>query len=285
MADDKGSIVGFDVTVSLKENRIPPADFSVKLKEVFKKWVFQEERGESTDYPHYQIRGHLYKRKTVASGKVFLGKHLCGHVTPTTTGVHENNSFNYCMKADTRVDGPWKDTDEEFDDPPPLTRQLRDFYNKIGPDKAGMYPWQTQLLELVKQVDDRMIKCIIDDGAGNNGKSIFAEYLEYERLAYEVPPMTCMQDIMQCCMGIRGQKCYVVDMPRAMKKEKLAGFYSGLEALKNGIMYDPRYAFKKRRIDRPQIIVFTNTFPDRALLSPDRWAMYYMVDRDLKLVD
>lgn len=93
--------------------------------------------------------------------------------------------------------------------------------------------------------------------------------------------MNDMQDIMQCCMGIPGQKCYIIDMPRALKKEKLAGFFSGLEALKNGVMYDKRHSFKKRRIDRPQIVVFTNSYPDTSLLSPDRWVIYTMRERDL----
>lgn len=272
--------VGFDVTVSQREDPLPPPAFAAKLKEVFKKWVFQQERSES-GYLHYQVRGHLYKKKTPAAAKALLGPILRGHVSPTTTGVHENNSFNYCMKADTRVDGPWKDTDQEFEDPPPLTRQLKDFIEKIGPDASGLYPWQQRLRELLSTTDDRRIICVVDAGAGNNGKSIFSEYLEYHRIAYEVPPMTCMEDIMQCCMGISAQKCYIVDMPRAMKKEKLAGFYSGLEALKNGVMYDKRYAFKKRRIDRPQIVVFTNSFPDRSLLSPDRWAIYSLTDREM----
>ena len=275
-----GEIVGFDVTTSLREEPVPPQEYAKKLKEVFKKWVFQEELSDS-GYRHYQVRGHLYKKKTASAAKVFLQPILEGHVTPTSTTVHENNSFNYCMKADTRVNGPWTDKDPEFEDPPPLTRQLRTFIEQIGPDKAGLYSWQKELLGLVQKTDDRQIICVVDDGIGNNGKSIFGEYLEYNRIAYEVPPMTDMQDMMQCCMGIPGQKCYLVDMPRAMKKEKLAGFYSGLEALKNGVMYDKRFSFKKRRIDRPQIVVFTNSFPDRRLLSPDRWKIYHMVDRAL----
>jgi len=83
---------------------------------------------------------------------------------------------------------------------------------------------------------------------------------------------------MQCCMGIPPQKAYLIDMPRGMKKEKLAGFYSGLEALKNGTMYDKRHSFRKRRIDRPQIWVFTNHIPDVTLMSRDRWIIYQMTE-------
>lgn len=100
--------------------------------------------------------------------------------------------------------------------------------------------------------------------------------MEYEGLAYEVPPFRLMEDIMQCAMGVKAQKCYIIDMPRALKKDKLSEFYSGLECLKNGVCYDKRYSFKKRRMDRPQIAVFTNVEPCWAYMSLDRWEIYDM---------
>jgi len=138
--------------------------------------------------------------------------------------------------------------------------------------ELDMRPWQKEVLEIVQREDDRFITVILDT-VGNTGKSILCEYLEYKELAYEVPPFTQMEDIMQCCYSIAAQKCYLIDMPRGMKKDKLASFYAGLEALKNGNMYDKRYCFKKRRINRPQIIVFTNHVPDKTLVSLDRWEL------------
>jgi hypothetical protein len=85
-----------------------------------------------------------------------------------------------------------------------------------------------------------------------------------------------MEDIMQACMGMGPQKAYLVDLPRAVKKDKLAGFFGGLESLKNGVMYDKRYAFKKARIDRPQVVVFTNVLPDFSYMSLDRWEVWEM---------
>lgn len=135
---------------------------------------------------------------------------------------------------------------------------------------------------MVDEVDDRSIKLIIDE-KGNAGKSIFAEYLEYKGKAWELPPFRQMEDIMQCVMSIKTQKAYLVDIPQAMKKDKLSEFYSGLEALKNGIAYDKRYSFKKRRMDRPQIIVFTNREPCVAFMSMDRWELYDMqADKSIK---
>ena len=65
-------------------------------------------------------------------------------------------------------------------------------------------------------------------------------------------------------------------MPRGMKKDKLADFYAGLEAIKNGVTYDKRYVGKKRRMDRPQIFVFTNMLPAFEFMSLDRWRIHVM---------
>jgi hypothetical protein len=171
------------------------------------------------------------------------------------------------MKADTRVDGPW--SNEEVEEMPVMTRQLRVFESQ---PKRG---WQAKLLELMDEEEDRRIICIVDQ-VGNSGKSIFAEFCEYHKKAYEVPFSNDMQDVMQCVMAVKTHKAYLVDMPRGIRKEKLAGFYAGLEMLKNGVAYDKRYAFKKRRFDRPQVVVFTNEEPKYNLLSADRWMVFFM---------
>lgn len=230
-------------------------------KDWAKKWTFQLERGDS-GYEHWQGRVSLIKKRRISEllGKWCIG----GHISITST--EGQNNF-YVTKADTRVLGPWKD--DEYVEPPILTRQLNHFM------KQEMRPWQQQVEQFVREEDDRSIKLIIDK-IGNSGKSIMCEYLEYNQLAYEIPPMREMQDIMQCVMGIPTHKAYLIDMPRALKKDKLASFYSGLESLKNGVAYDPRYSFKKKRFNRPQVIVFTNTDPDFSLLSEDRWELYDM---------
>lgn len=266
------AIVGFDLTIAVSKSTDNHLTVIGVLKQIFKKWVFQREVGESSGFDHWQVRGHLWKA-TTKDCAVRKFRELCwnAHWSETTKGVHQGNNFNYMMKADTRIDGPWSSEDEDFEDPPVMTRQLLSFL------QHELYPWQKQIYLEVQELEDRYIKLVIEK-AGNNGKSIFCEYLEYQRLAYEIPPMSNMEDIMQCAMCIKPQKCYVIDMPRAMKKDKLAGFYSGLEALKNGTMYDKRHHFEKRRIDRPQILVFTNRFPDIELMSLDRWKIWELTE-------
>ena len=263
----ENQITGYDITVSCNEYDIQ--NLKKQLSEWCKKWVFQRERGEETGFEHFQCRVHLMKKKRFAEVKklVASGVLIKGNWSPTSATVHEGANFNYVMKADTRIEGPW--TDQEFTEPMPLTRQLKKFM------KDQFYPWQEQVMRMCNELDDRTIK-LIYDVHGNAGKSIFSEYLEYKEMAFELPPLRSMQDIMAVCMCVPVSKVYIVDMPKAMKKDKLAELYSGLECLKNGKMYDIRYSYKRRRIDRPQIIVFTNMLPNWDLMVVDRWEVWEM---------
>lgn len=269
---------GFDVTISVAKSSVHYLDIVERLKKVFKEWVFQREL-TSSGYDHWQVRGKLYKPKSDAAAVHAFREVLWnGSWSRTSSGVHQGKSFNYQMKLDTHKEGPWSSKDPALADPPVLTRQLRKFYAHV--EETGMYPWQSSVEALIKREEDREIICIVEPG-GNNGKSVFCEHLEYTQVAYEIPPVTVMEDLMAIALCIAAQKCYLVDMPRAMKKDKLAGFYAGLECLKNGTMYDKRYSFKKRRIDRPQIVVFTNTPPDKELLIADRWLIFYILHHEL----
>lgn len=268
-------VVGFDFTLAAAA--CSPPELMVFLNEWCKKWVFQKEEA-STGYLHYQCRVHLYVKQRVGEINAKTQELWAGppfhsrHWSVTCKKVHEGTNFNYVQKADGRVDGPWKDTD--YEEPPVLTRQLRTF------NAYEFHPWQNTVYNWVSEEDDRFIKLIVDT-EGNAGKSVFAEYLEYHGFAYDIPAFRMMEDIMQCVMSIKTKKAYLVDMPRAMKKDRLSDFYSGLECLKNGVAFDKRYAFKKRRFDRPQVIVFSNKLPDWNAMSLDRWQVFRMEDKAL----
>ena len=244
------------------------------LHEWAKKYVFQIEQGD-TGYRHYQCRLHLIKKRRLSDIVKATTKYWPGHSrhwSITSSDVHSGTDFDYVMKADTRVDGPW--TESDYTPPAPMTRQLRAFM------ECEFYPWQKQVFDMVQELDDRSIK-VIYDPVGSAGKSIFCEYLAYKKLVFEMPPLRAMEDIMQCAMCLPAQKAFIIDMPRAMKKDKLADFYSGLESLKNGTCYDKRYTFKMRRFDRPQVIVFTNTLPQWTYMSRDRWEVYNLANLEL----
>lgn len=254
-------ITGIDITVPATRPEVEVANI---LNEWCSKWVFQEERGIETGYIHYQIRARLLKAKYIKTIEKQWSEILPGcHVSATSNEVHSKASFNYVMKAETRTRGPWTNESQ----PKHITRQLRAFM------ELELYDWQKEISEQLLLENDRDIIVIIDQ-TGNTGKSIFTEYLQYHGLALKIPLMNCMEDIMQYAMSHPPAKSYVIDMPRGLRKDKLASFYGGIEELKNGFMYDKRYSAKSRYIDRPNIVIFTNEIPDTKMMSKDRWKLF-----------
>lgn len=249
------------------------------LRPLCKKYVFQLERGEQRTeshpegYLHYQGRISLFKKQQCpAAAETLRNAGLQCHVTQSSGNSLKGESF-YVMKEQTRVEGPFKD--EDYMEPPPMTRRVKMI------EENGLHSWQETLKNELVEYNDRVIDMVVDT-VGNNGKSAFAEWMEYKGYAYEIPTMRLMEDIMQCCMSLPAQQCYMIDMPRAMKKEKLADFFSGIECLKNGVMYDKRYKFKKRRIECPRVVVFSNALPNFSYLSQDRWKIWKIVDGRLE---
>ena len=239
-------------------------DIIGELKGIAKQYVFQLEQGDS-GYLHYQGRISLIKKRRLVERHILLKlfKTPPNYLQPTSQPEHYKGDAFYLMKEDTRVDGCWKDTDEVKE----LTRQLKEFA------VMDYRPYQEALLKMATIFDMRKIDLIYDP-TGNIGKSIFAEHLEYLGIAEEIPPFRMMDDIFQWVASRPIKKCYLVDMPRGMKKDKLGDFYSGVEVIKNGVAYDKRYKAHKIRFDRPRVFIFTNCLPKFQLMSPDRWNVW-----------
>lgn len=260
----------YDITV--KAEGISTLMLHEKLRAWCKNYVFQLEQGDG-GYLHYQGRVSLIKkRRTTEIAKLFNEDLYKVHWLPTTNNARDKETF-YQIKADTRVDGPWKDTDYEA--PIILTRQMLEFR------EFEQYPWQRSIIDICGKWDKRSIHWIYDEG-GFKGKSDLVEWIDTNRIGMVVPPMRNLEDIMQFCMCQKPAKAYLIDLPRAMKKDHLCEFYAGLESLKNGFLYDKRYKGTKKWIDRPAVIVFSNTLPDRHAMSQDRWKIWSIVDFALK---
>lgn len=235
------------------------------LKRKCKKAIFQLEKSE-LGYLHWQGRFSLIKKTRLGALISFFKKidYMNKiHLSATNAETAYNENFDYVSKDDTRVEGPYDINITE----PELTRQLMMF------NSWELYPWQKKLKMRSLEFDLRKID-IIYNPHGNEGKSLFSEHMEFVGLAEEVPPYRLMDDIFQwvCCRNIK--PCYIFDMPRGMKKDRLGDLYSGIEVIKNGVAYDKRNRARKIRFDRPRIFVFTNTLPCFELMSKDRWSVW-----------
>lgn len=269
----------FTYDLTIWQNVVPTAE---ELHELLRGWakhyVFQLEQSDARadapgaldpcgrGMPHWQCRISLIKKRRVSDLKKNLGPLIPGcYIAPTVKGVHDGNNFNYTMKADTRVAGPY--TDKDYSAPLPLTRVVKAMLQRT------LYPWQQSLKEIAQSWDERTVHLVYDP-VGGIGKSSLIELFEFQRIVYEIPCMNSCEDLMQAVMGIGYKPCFVFDFPRSLPKKHLQSMYAGIECIKNGVAYDKRYSFKKIRFERPTIIVFTNVLPDPSWLSQDRWRIY-----------
>lgn len=225
-----------------------------------KKWTFQLEKGLSTGWVHYQGRVSLIK-----STRNMKGKYL-KEVRWSATSDKCKDDVEYVSKDSTKVDGPWANSDVK------IPRQVREI--------AELYPWQKSVVADKGVWNTRNINLIYCE-KGNIGKSILVGYMRAMKLARVVPSVNDAKDLLRMVYAMPTSDMYLFDMPRSMNKDKLAGFYSGLETIKDGYAYDDRYSFKEKIFDCPNIWVFTNILPNSRFLSEDRWRIWHVVDRCL----
>lgn len=231
------------------------------LKQLAKKWVFQLEKGEKTGYLHYQGRMSL-KEKT--QNLVWEG----AHISRTSTGG--SKSFNYVMKEETRIDGPWsnKDTKKFLQKKVELVLQG---------ELNSMQEWMKKEAMIYK---DRIIDILIDK-EGKKGKSTLVSLAAYEGWGRKIPMTSGMntKDIMQLVMQMPKSRAYFIDFPKVTDKKKLQAYFEAIEIIKDGYAFDTRYEFEEEWFEVPRIFVFMNKKPDLSMLSADRWKLW-MIDED-----
>lgn len=260
----KSAICVWDFTLKMDiDNEKGQFDMLMKLLgDKCKKWAFQLEKGES-GYLHYQGRVSL----KLKARKGFTLEWIHWSIT---SDENKNNDF-YVMKEQTRVKGPWLDTDKVIFIP----RHVRDI---------TLFPWQQDILESAKVFDTRGIN-VLYNKSGNIGKSTLAIYAGCRGLARNIPMMESYKDYMAMVMDCPTSDLYFVDFPRSMNKAGCAGFWSAIESIKNGHAYDSRYSFREKYFDPPCIWIFTNTIPSKEYLTGDRWKYWNVVDNELRVLD
>jgi len=233
------------------------------LKIFCKKYTFQLEEGKTTEYLHYQGRFSLKekKRKAQLLNEIKESKfHQLENIHLSPTSKQNQGNFFYVTKEDTRVAGPWADTDEEVYIP----RQIRGI---------TLRTWQQQIVDDANVWNTRNINWVFDT-EGNRGKSILKTHIGVNKIGRTIPYSNDYRDIMRMVMATKPSKLYLIDLPRAVNKDHLYQFMAGIGSIKDGYAYDDRYNFKEMYFDCPNIWIFANTLPDRTLLSKDRWVIW-----------
>lgn len=266
-----------DVNVKKTDNAVCVYDFTLfddvtypdinsTLKLYCKKWAFQKEKCPKTDKHHWQGRFSLiqkmYKATIIRTLSQYWEKF---NISVTSAKCHSNS--DYVMKTESRIEGPY-------------THLTADIPRDLLVVKE-LYPWQQTLKDRLNVYDLRIIDVIVDP-KGNTGKTTFCRYMAFFENAALLPYCNDFKDVMQMAKCCGPCKVYLIDMPRAITKEKLKGFYSGVEQLKSGYMFDTRYKFESKMFAPPRIAIFTNKPPKKSYLSNDRWRIWTIRNNKLE---
>lgn len=257
------------------EDNFTQSDLQSWLKSNCKKWTFQKEKGDS-GYVHWQGRFSLIKKRI--KSVILKMQDGFNYLEPTSKDNWLTEYF-YAMKEDTRIEGPWRDSDNQ-----PSGGAAE--YIPIQYRDLTLRPWQQKVLETATVFNSREINLIYDP-CGNKGKSTVAAIAELQHNGLDMPPLNDFKELVallcDICMdrNLRTVSPIFFDLPRAIDKTRLHGLYSAIEQVKKGKLYDCRYHYKSWWIDSPVIWVFSNIQPDTNLLSSDRWKIWTIEDNVL----
>lgn len=222
------------------------------------KFIFQLE--DTKDNLHYQGYAHVKTKTRAKTLAVALNAHMFGiEVQPTST-AGRTALKKYCMKTESRVDGPWAD-------------------HKVymGQDLPHqLFPWQQQVIDWISgPASDRIIYWIYNP-AGNAGKSKLAKLLSFRyngaKLGY-----ADASNLLYLASKRRDADVYCIDLTRTKPAEfSETSLYSVMEDLKGGHWCNLKYDCEEILREPPHMVVFANHKPKWDLMSRDRWSVWLL---------
>jgi len=224
-----------------------------------KAFIFQHEMTLNDGRENHHFQGYMNLKSKARTGQLAaaLNDRCFGiHIQPASDNGKEELK-KYCMKDDTRCDGPWADK--------PIYR---------GQDlitESMLCPWQIGLLNYCTgPVNNREIIWVCDP-EGNSGKSSFCKYMAYHHEACSLT-YGAARDLLHTVCDIGAKKIYFFDLTR-VKPQMFSSqdLYSAIESIKNGYVLDTKYQGGVMFFEPPHVVCFANVAPEMASLTLDRW--------------
>lgn len=239
------------------------------------KYIFQLEKGKEGRL-HYQGYVHWGKGDKKRVPQVASALHAAGffglHMAPASD-AGKAALKQYVMKADTRVAGPWKDTD-----PKPMTPEEAKRLQLIDP--KALFPWQQYVRDcILSPSDDRSIHWVVDQ-RGATGKSSFGKLLAAHGEALLLP-YSDAKDCLNLVSNAGERRAYIFDLTRTKPASISAtDTYSCMEQIKNGYIVNTKYLTKVTVAPPAHVWVFANQPPQFGALSRDRWRVHTIDERN-----
>lgn len=237
------------------------------------KFIFQLEKGKDAQRLHYQ--GHIKWNRGKGTRPLTFAAEMKDimpgiHVTPSSN-AGKRAAEDYCMKTDTRIDGPWAETGHIFPD-----------FSEYDQLTHPLYGWLATVRDWCLQPPIAR-KCIwLHDcttqhptGKGNSGKSHFTNYMELNH-GFLGLGLSTAADNYYMCANLPATRGYVFDIPRTLpKRVDIDEVYFGLETIKTRNIASTKYKPSKTFLPViPHVLVFANRRPDLKKCSLDRWIVY-----------
>lgn len=207
------------------------------LKEYGKKFWFQLEQGEQTDYKHFQIFISLKTKQRRNELQNLFGRGI--HVEPM---IAYSALIEYCTKADTRLEGPWTHEDT----------CIPDSIKLIEPKG-----WQLECIKIANEVaDDRKIHVFYSKECGM-GKTQIAKYLAVKIPKTIVLGAAKANDLAHAISKIGDPNLIVFIYPKYIEAEQFS--WPTIEQAKDGMIFSGKYESKNCLFNSPHIFIFANT--------------------------
>jgi len=263
---------------TLWKPELTPKEIGALLRTLALKWVFQKEESKDKGL-HFQGRLRLRSKKRACEIQKLIKETIFegAHFSPTSNPGTRN--FDYVMKLDSRVEGPWTDQDTSIQNKPRQLKRIKE-----------MKPWQQSVIDMIKKDDgaedfnDREIHVIYSE-KGSVGGNILKQHLFWHKLAMPVPPLQDMEKLIGFVCSFPPAKAYYIDIPRACDPKKMYGLWAAIEQVKDGYIYDWRNKGQQTLFDTPFVIVKTNVLPPESFLSKDRWTIWTIEEGALEKWD
>lgn len=219
-------------------------------------YIFQEELGEKGTR-HLQGCVNWVEGRVRPSEKINYTKDIHWEIAKNWEA-----SKRYCCKLESRCGEIYHNI------PLPILPKSLDILKA-----NSFYHWQCDIIEIIKgEPSNRLIYWYWEPN-GNAGKSTFAKYLCYHYNAivlsgkgadmkygvmkfiekHSVPPLII-----------------VINIPRS-SKDFIS--YTGIEEVKDGLFFSPKYESDMCIFNSPHIFVFGNDEPNYEKMSRDRWCV------------
>lgn len=202
------------------------------------------------------------------------------HLDPASNSGKEALK-RYAMK-EARVAGPWAKNARRLAELLKKQQDEKEFEPYKGEDlPRDLIPWQENLRRyLLGEVNNREVIVSVDE-AGGAGKTTFCKYMAFHHHAGILSYGRANDLLYNVTQMSRIPKIMLVDLTRA-KPDEIGDneLWSAIEQIKNGLVVCNKYKSVTITFPPPHVVVFTNSKPNPAVLSSDRWNVSSMSVRD-----